>query len=93
MITALYVRGDPYETTDAVFGVKDSLIVDIKEVTDEAMAKKYDVKVGHKLLTYDFVLVSEEQSAKLRDQRAKEALEKLGRRVKIVDGLPVPDLD
>ena len=57
------------------------------------MASKYGVKVGHKLMTYDFVLVSEEESAKLRDQKAKEALEKLGRRVKIVDGLPVPDLD
>jgi len=67
--------------------------VDISEVSDEAMASKYGVKVGHKLMTYDFVLVSEEESAKLRDQKAKEALEKLGRRVKIVDGLPVPDLD
>lgn len=90
---ALYVRGDPYETTDAVFGVKDSLIVDLSSVTDEVMAKEYGVKVGTKLMTYDFVLISEEESAKLRDERAREALEKLGRRVKIVDGLPVPDVD
>ncbi|KAK5091298.1 hypothetical protein LTR05_001481 [Lithohypha guttulata] len=93
LITALYVRGDPYETTDAVFGVKDSLIVDINTVTDEAMAKQYDVKVGSKLLTYDFVLVSEQESSALRNERAKAALEKLGRRVKIVEGLPVPDVD
>jgi len=93
LITALYIRGDPYETTDAVFGVKDSLIVDIVTVTDENMAKEYGVDVGHKFLTYDFVLVSEEESRKLREQQAKEALEKLGRRVKIVEGLPVPDLD
>jgi hypothetical protein len=76
-----------------VFGVKDSLIVDIKTVTDEAMAKEYGVQVGHRLLTYDFVLVSDEESRELRDKKAKEALEKLGRRVKIVEGLPVPDLD
>lgn len=57
------------------------------------MAKEYNVKVGHKLLTYDFVMVSDEETSKLRDQRAKEALEKLGRKVKIVEGLPVPDLD
>lgn len=69
------------------------MIVDITSVTDEAMAKQYGVKVGTKLMTYDFVLVSEKESATLRDQRAKEALEKLGRRVKIVDGLPVPDVD
>lgn len=57
------------------------------------MAKEYGVKVGHKLLTYDFVLVSDEESSKLRDEKAKEALEKLGRKVKIVQGLPVPDVD
>lgn len=93
LVTALYVRGDPYEMTDAVFGVKDGLIVDIGEVTDENMAREYGVSVGHKLLVYKFVLVSEEESRSLREQRAREALEKLGRRVKIVDGLPVPDVD
>lgn len=35
LITALYVRGDPYETSDAVFGVKDSLIVDFTKATKE----------------------------------------------------------
>ena len=28
LITALYIRGDPYETSDAVFGVKETLLVD-----------------------------------------------------------------
>jgi hypothetical protein len=45
------------------------------------------------LLTYDFVLVSDEESFNLRSERSKEALEKLGRKVKIVEGLPVPDVD
>lgn len=93
LITALYVRGDPYETTDAVFGVKDGLVVDIKEVTDESMAQEYGVKVGSKLLTHNFVLVTSEESAQLREKRARSALEKLGRRVKFLDGLPVPDVD
>lgn len=92
LITALYLRGDPYETSDAVFGVKESLIVDLGEVGKE-MAEKYKVKEGTKLLEYGFVLVSEEESAGLRAEKSKAALEALGRRVKIVDGLPVPDVD
>lgn len=67
--------------------------MDIGTVNDEAMAKQYNVSTGHKLLKHDFVLISEEDSRTLREKRAKEALEKLGRRVKIVDGLPIPDVD
>jgi hypothetical protein len=44
-------------------------------------------------LTYDFVLVSDEESKKLRVNEAVAAMEKLGRRMKIVKGLPVPDVD
>ena len=69
------------------------MVVDIKEVTDESMAQEYGVKVGSKLLTHDFVLVTSEESAQLREKRARSALEKLGRRVKFLDGLPVPDVD
>lgn len=90
--SALYLRGDPYETSDAVFGVKESLLVDLGTVTAE-QAKKYGVKEGGKLLTYDFVLVSDEESKKLRQSEAMAAMEKLGRRMKLYDGLPVPDLD
>ena len=56
-------------------------------------AKKYDVKEGTALMTYDFVLVSERESAELKAENSRRALEKLGRRVKIVKGLPVPDVD
>lgn len=90
--SALYLRGDPYETSDAVFGVKESLLVDLGTVTAE-QAKKYRVEEGGKLLTYDFVLVSDEESKKLRQSEAMAAMEKLGRRMKLYDGLPVPDLD
>jgi len=92
LITALYMKGDPYETSDAVFGVKNSLIIPVGKV-DKATAEKYGVKEGSALITYDFVLVSDEESATLRDERSKEALRKLGRQVKIVNGLPVPDVD
>jgi protocatechuate 3,4-dioxygenase beta subunit len=77
LITALYPRGDPYETSDPVFGVKDSLIVDLGEV-DEETAGKYGVQVGMKMLRYDFVLVTEEEAGKLKKEKAREALRMLG---------------
>jgi len=84
--SALYIRGDPYETSDAAFGVKPSLLVDL-DVVDKWTAEKYGVKEGIWLLKYDFVLTTQENCEKLRDQLAVKALKKL------VDHLPVPDLD
>jgi hypothetical protein len=86
------LKNDPYETSDAVFGVKNSLIVELSTVSAD-QAAKYGVKEGSALMTYDFVLVTEQESADLRAQNSRNALEKLGRRVKIVKGLPVPDVD
>ncbi|KAE8354955.1 Intradiol ring-cleavage dioxygenase [Aspergillus coremiiformis] len=92
LITALYLRNDPYETSDAVFGVKDSLVVDIGRAGPE-YAKKYQVPEDHALLTYDFVLVSDAETSALRERNSKVAMDHLGRKVKMVNGLPVPDLD
>jgi hypothetical protein len=90
--SALYIRGDPYETSDAVFGVKNSLIVDFSTADGED-AKKYSVPEGSKILKHDFVLVDEKETEKLRDENALAAMKKLGRKVKLLDHLPVPDLD
>ena len=90
--SALYLRKDPYETSDAVFGVKNSLLVDITKA-DAEIAKKYNVPEGHALLKYDFVLVSDQETTSLRDRKSVDALNKLGRKVEIVNGLPVPELD
>jgi len=92
LTTALYPRGDPYEASDPVFGVKESLIVDLSEV-DEEISKKYNIPVGTKLLKQDFVLATEEQAAKLRAEKAEEVLKKLGKNMKLLNGLPVPDVD
>lgn len=86
------MRGDPYETSDAVFGVKESLLIDL-HTADAEQAAQYDVKEGSKVIKYDFVLVTDEESKKLREQEAMAAMEKLGRRMKLYDGLPVPDVD
>jgi hypothetical protein len=91
--SALYIRGSDYETSDAVFGVKDSLIVGLEEVTAE-QAKEYDVKEGTKLLRYDFVLVTDDETKSLRHDEAVKAMKGLGREgMMIVNGLPVPEVD
>jgi hypothetical protein len=90
---ALYIRGSDYETSDAVFGVKESLIVSLDTVTPE-QANKYEVKEGTKLLKYDFVLVTDEETKQLRHDEAVKAMKSLGREgMMIVNGLPVPDVD
>jgi hypothetical protein len=75
-----------------VFGVKKSLVIDLGKV-DKKTAKEYGVEEGTWLLKHDFVLTTQEETEKLKDQLATEALEKLGLRLKLVDHLPVPDLD
>jgi hypothetical protein len=90
--SALYLRGDPYETSDAVFGVKQSLVVDLDKV-DAATAEEYGVKEGIWLMKHDFVLTTQEETENLRDRNAEEALKKLGLNLKLVDHLPVPDVD
>lgn len=93
LITALYLKDDPYESTDAVFGVKDSLVVQIKKVEDEELAREYGVKLGSALITYDFVLVTDKAAAELRRQKAEEAMANLGRKFIFVGDLPIPDVD
>lgn len=91
--SALYLKDDPYESTDAVFGVKDSLIVPINKVMDAELARKYGVRLGSSLITYDFVLVTDQATAQLRRQKAEEAMANLGRKFIFIDDLPVPDVD
>jgi hypothetical protein len=89
----LFLRGDPYETSDVVFGVKESIIVSLSTVTAEQV-EKYGVKEGTKLLTYDFVLVTDAETNKLREEKALEAMRKMGREnMTVINGLLVPDVD
>lgn len=56
LVTHLFVRGDPYLASDAVFGVKDALVTDFAENDDPARAK--ELGVGNPFFTaaYDFIL-------------------------------------
>lgn len=90
---ALYLRNDPYETSDAVFGVKESLLIDLGTVSAE-QAQRYGVPEGSKLISYDFVLVGKAESDGLREANARAAMEKLGLgKMRMWRGLPVPDVD
>ena len=85
---ALYLRGDPYETSDAVFGVKESLVVDLTKVSETpGFAETYGVSGSTKLLQYDFVLVSETEVAALRHEKALKSAGTLGTGIKVVNGI------
>ena len=86
------MRGDPYEAVDPVFGVRESLLVKT-EPADEVVAKQYNVETGSQVLKYDFVLATESEVSKLREEEAKQALADLGHGVQWLNGLPVPDVD
>ncbi|ODQ52883.1 aromatic compound dioxygenase [Saitoella complicata NRRL Y-17804] len=77
LVTALYMRGDPYEESDAVFGVKSSLIVDVNKIEDEERAKKYGMDVNDWWIDRDFVLVPIETAEKIRKENVEKAMANL----------------
>jgi protocatechuate 3,4-dioxygenase beta subunit len=57
LTTHLFVAGDPYLESDAVFGVKDSLIIPFVKNNDEAEAALAGVASPFYAAAHDFVLV------------------------------------
>ncbi|PCH35407.1 aromatic compound dioxygenase [Wolfiporia cocos MD-104 SS10] len=80
LTTALYPEGDDYLSSDAVFGVKKSLVVTLADVHDDAEARKRGFPQGgsFKLLQFDIILVPDDESQLAREQFAKERREKAG---------------
>ena len=68
VITHVFVEGDPYLESDAVFAVKDSLIAKYKKL-DAAEAKKLGMQDGYKL-DFDFRLAPEKDAKKARKKIA-----------------------
>lgn len=56
LVTHLFVKGDPYLDSDAVFAVKESLIVDCERIEAREEAVKYQVAAPFYRLHYDFAL-------------------------------------
>lgn len=79
-----------------MFGVKSSLITDLKKISDIKISDafcitQHGLKPGDWILSRDFVLATNEQNSQLRVKAAEEALRRLGSKAKLVDGLPVAD--
>ncbi|KAF7792288.1 hypothetical protein EIP86_003324 [Pleurotus ostreatoroseus] len=62
LVTQFYPEGDKYLSSDAVFGVKKSLIVKLDEVNDDGEARKRGFPKGgsFKLLKFNIVLAPED---------------------------------
>ena len=56
LVTQLFLTGDQYLDSDAVFGVKESLVVDCERVETREEAAKYQVEAPFYRMHYDFVL-------------------------------------
>ncbi len=56
LTTHLFVRGDQYLASDAVFGTKDSLVVDFVQQTSMQEAASYGVAVPFYTVEYTFIL-------------------------------------
>lgn len=88
LITALYAKGDPYETSDVVFGVKDLLLYTLDKLGTEK-AKKYDMNPDDWYLKWHFKIISEEEAKKLRYEKNKEALTRAAANLVLnSDGVP-----
>lgn len=87
-MTALYHRGDPYETSDAVFGVKTPLLFELDRIGKDR-AEKYGMKQDDWLLQWHFKIITAAESKKLVEEKNTEALKKVNVRFTInEDGLP-----
>ncbi|KAH7925430.1 aromatic compound dioxygenase [Leucogyrophana mollusca] len=74
LVTAFYPEGDRWLSSDCVFGVKKSLVVNLKEINNDEEARKRGFPKGgsFKLLSFDLVLVTEEQHRATRSQVDEE---------------------
>lgn len=63
LITHIFVEGDPYLESDAVFGVKDSLVFEFVPNHSETEAARYGVRPPFIEINFDIVLESVEENA------------------------------
>ncbi len=56
LVTHIFVEGDEYLDSDAVFGVKESLILEFNQTNDEELARKCSAETPFYHVEYDFKL-------------------------------------
>ena len=62
MTTHVFVADSPYLDSDAVFGVKESLIREVGEVDDPARAAQAGLPNPFRTLTFDLTLLRADQA-------------------------------
>ncbi|KAJ3563675.1 hypothetical protein NP233_g8787 [Leucocoprinus birnbaumii] len=70
LTTALYLKNDKFLGSDAVFGVKSSLAVDLEYVEDVAVSKArgFPQAKPHHVLHYDIIMATPEEGAAAREK-------------------------
>ena len=58
----IFDPGDPYIESDAVFGVKESLLAEFKRVEDPALAKQLGFEGPFFEVEHDFVLARKQEA-------------------------------
>jgi protocatechuate 3,4-dioxygenase beta subunit len=59
LTTHIFVADSPYQSSDAVFAVKDTLVVDFPQVDDPETARRYQVGMPFRMAEFDIVVVPE----------------------------------
>jgi protocatechuate 3,4-dioxygenase beta subunit len=59
LTTHIFVANSPYQSSDAVFAVKDTLVVDFPQVDDPETARRYRVGMPFRMAEFDIVVVPE----------------------------------
>jgi catechol 1,2-dioxygenase len=75
--THLFVEGDPYLASDAVFGVKETLIAPFTKCDDPGQAADLQIGTPFYLLEWDFVLARTGDACKIL-QRLTRSFDRLG---------------
>ena len=63
LITHLFTSGDEYLDSDAVFGVKESLVVQYQRIASAEKAAEFGVASPFWHVNYDFVLIAQQPCA------------------------------
>lgn len=59
LVTELFDKADPYVNQDAVFGVRESLVLDFKPESDPAVQAKYQLSGPYQVVEFPVVLAAE----------------------------------
>ncbi|RLV93038.1 Catabolic 3-dehydroquinase [Spathaspora sp. JA1] len=84
-------KGDPYQDSDAVFGVKSQLLFELEKLGPRA--NEYGMDGEDWLLCWDFRIISGEQGHALRVQNNRSAIKGVDGVMLNEDGLPIASLD